>query len=321
MAIESIELSGIEKASVLLMALGANKSAEVFKHLNSAEIEKLSGEIVGMRKADPNTIQNVVAEFEHLCFLADGLGKREMGRPSGVNPVAAVSADKPFSFMANVDAVTIARVLSEEPSQVIALVLKNLRPEKAADVLALFSEGLQAEVAVSICSKTEIAPEVVSAIDEALQGKYSTLSKHKPVQDGPEALIKILSRAGRATEKTLLGALNHHDPSIGDQVRSMLFVFEDFATLDDESVRLVLRRTDRQDLCLAMKGADDQIKERFFVNMTDKAVENAKQEIELMGPAKVRDIEGAQQRIVNIARDLISRKEIVISNRVERAIH
>ena len=331
---EYVELSGLEKASVLLMALGANKSAEVFKHLNEGEIEKLSGEIVQMRETDPLKMKTVMAEFEHLCFIGGGsetdgkdFAAKVLGQAMGEERAGEVlkkavrsGSSRPFAFLQHTDAISIARILAQEPAQVIALVLRNLSPDKAAGVLGLMSEGQQADVALCICSTVEIEPEIVAAIEEALQAKYISVSRQRQMPDGREVLVQILNRSGRSTEKALLDALRSHDPSVGEQVRNMLFVFEDFSKLDDRAMRLVLRQLDQADLCLALKGAADSMKDRFFVNMTERAVENAKQELELMGPVRVRDIEMAQQKIVSIARQLIDLGQIAICDPDEELI-
>jgi len=323
---EFVELSGLEKASVLLMTLGANVSAQVFKHLSEEEIEKLSGEIIRIREADPRLKQAVLAEFEraHIAqSLLESDGKdfatqvlrQAMGeeRATEVMDKASRSGNgRPFAFLQRATPDRIARTLAQEPAPVISLVLKNVPPETAAEVLPQLSEELQAEVAIGICASNEVDPDVLAAIEEALQAKYNTVLKQRRTPEGPGALVEILNRSGRSTEKALLNALKKQSPSVGEQVRSMMFVFEDLLKLDDRSIRLILRHLDEQILCLSLKGADDSIRELFFRNMSERAVEALKADLEIMVPITVKSIEIAQKKIADIARSLIAREEIAI---------
>lgn len=321
---EFIELSGLEKASVLLMALGASTSAQVLKHLDESEIEKLSGEIVKMRKADPELVEAVLAEFGRAC------ASRDRGEVDGRDFVAQIleqamgeekaseflsrairpGSSLPFAFLWDLEPVRIARLMAHEPAQIVAIVLSNLQSDKAAAVLSLLDPGIQAEVAVCICSAGQIEPEIISAIEESLQAKHSVLSKQRPISAGPRTLVDILSKAERSTEKAVLHALNNQSPSMGEQVRNMMFVFEDLPKLSDHAIRTILREFDTKDLCLAMKGADEPTKESLFRNMSDRGVQLIREDMELLGAVKVRDIETAQKKLEALVRRLLSRNEI-----------
>jgi flagellar motor switch protein FliG len=317
-----MEISGVEKASVLLMALGARKSAEVFKHLTEDEIEELSTVIVRMRDTDPRLVQRVKSEFELLTVcgaIGDTTGQRSSSRLSDRKPGS--HSRRPFAFLYRAETATVCRVLSDEPSQVVAMVLRNLPPEKAASALALFSEDMQAEVAMSLCSSEVIEPEVITAIEDALEAKYNSVSERGNAAMGPEALVKILSRAGRSTERTLLDALMNQSPVLGREVRDMMFVFEDLARLDDRSIRLILHQADRHDLCMALYGADDALKARFFENMSERAVRDMKDEMESTGTVSIRGIELGQQRIADIGRQLIAQGMVASPHSHEEMVH
>jgi flagellar motor switch protein FliG len=313
------ELNGLEKASMLLLALGTSTSAEVFKHLSEEEIERLSGGIMKIRKADPDTVDVVLNEFERSWVpeskdAVDGkdfasrvleqvVGKQRAGEL--IEKAAVPAEDRPFQFLCGVDPAVIAGALAGEPAQIIAVILSNLSPGIAADVLQFMDPALQAQVAIRICSTKDVSPDVIHAMEDAMRAAMTASKRRMKTSGGPKALVEILNRAGRSTEKQVLEALRDNDPSTGKKVRSMMFVFEDIAGLDDRSIQAILRSIDQETLRLAIKGADDQVKGLLFRNMSQRSVETMMEDLELMSHVRIKEIEAAQQKIANIARRLL----------------
>lgn len=324
---EPKELSGVEKASVLLMAMGATTSAQVLKHLSESEIERLSAEIIRLRQVEPAIVEGVVADFERACasvkrsgisggrdfveqVLEQVVGAEKAGEL--LQKAGRPSATHRFEFLWEADADVISQMLKEEQPQIVALVLVSLPREKAAAVLSQFDEGVRTRIALNICSMEDVDPEVVAAIEDALHVKLAASSAQVVASAGPKTLVEILNNAGRATERVVLEALQKDEPSFGEQVRGMMFIFEDLPRLDDRTIQSVLREIDQEDLRLALKGADDTIKELIFKNMSERAAETLKEDLELAGAVKVKDIEAAQHRVVSVVRRLLASGEIAL---------
>ncbi len=319
-------LTGLEKASILLISMGTSVAAEVFKHLGEMEIEKLSAQIMKLRDVDQATTDAVMAEFEQVCgnmeqsmsggkdFAAEVLQQVVGGDKAAelLERASGPSYGRPFESLWELDSGRISRVLIEEHPQIIALVLTNLPADKSASVLAELPMETQAEVAHRICLTDGIDSEVIRAVEEALQEKLALASTQTASAGGPKALVEILNNATRTTERNVLESLASQDPEVGEQVRKMMFVFEDLSTLDDRTIQVILREIDQEDLRLAVKSADDTIRNLMFKNMSERAAEMLKEDLELLTNARPEDMEAAQQRIVLIVRRLLANGEAAL---------
>jgi flagellar motor switch protein FliG len=325
--IEFASLSGVEKASVLLMTLGTATSAEALKCLTEQEIELLAPEMVRTRNVDPQLQKAIVAEFEQMCAVASassGGGRdftaqvleQALGQERAnqlIQQSSNTGAARPFQCLWDADAAQISRILADEQPQLVALVLANIAPDKAAAVMALLDDETQVEVAMRIASSEEMGADVISEIEEVIKANLSTTSKEVKVPVGPDALVEILGRADRSTERLVLEALNTREPEMGAEVRRRMFLFEDIVRLPDRAVQLLLREVDQDPLRLALKGADEAIQELVFRNMSERAVESLKEDIELLQNVRTKDIEAAQQQIGVAVRRLLTSGEIVLS--------
>jgi flagellar motor switch protein FliG len=307
-------LNGIEKASLLLMALGSSASAQVFKHLSEDEIEKLSAEIVRMREVDPSLMQSVVQEFERMSPVQGG-GIPEVDLTQG-----ARTNHRPFEALSRTEAGRIAQLLLEEQPQVTALVLASLPRNKAASVLAEFDEDTQSQIALCICQMEEVDPEVIAAIEQSLQTKLATTTHRTSQRTGAQALIEILNNASHDTGRAVLGALQKKAPTFAEQVRGRMFTFDDLPRLDDTAIQYVLREVDNDDLIVALKASDEHIRELVLRNMSQHAAEALKESLEIPKPVKVRDIEASQQRVAGVARHLLAMGIIAMSEMEEERI-
>jgi flagellar motor switch protein FliG len=330
--LDTSKLNGLEKASVLLMALGTSASAQVFKHLSEAEIEKLSSEIVKMRKVDPEISKAVLAEFEsmsagaHLSSMSPikGLAVEQYARPDIVELDGAPSKQsragrkRPFESVSQADAGRIAEMLSDEQPQIIALVLTGLPKDKAAEVLARFDEHTQVQIAVCICDMAEVAPEVLAVVEEVLHTKLASAVSETP--SGIRALVDMLNNADSATGHSILDVLSKDDASFAEQVRAGMFIFEDLIRLSDSGVQALLREVDYDDLQLALKGSEEEMKDLIFRNMSERAGEALKEALELTGAVKVKHIEAAQHRIAATARRLLAGGDISLSDVEEEKV-
>lgn len=332
MALRDIsKLTGLEKAGILLVSLGTSVCAEIFKHLTESEIEVLSNQIIRMSSVDPEIVSAVIAEFETQAlddtssslaggrnFAAQVLGQIMDQEKAGEVLNRAASIPEPgrkmFEGLSQKDPDTIFRLLRGEHPQIIALVLTFLSPELAANVMSKLDAETQSDVAYRICVTGEVDLEVLALIEDSLQSQSSSPVAQQQVtmSAGPDKLVEILNNAERATERNVLDTLQGHDPSVGEQVRGMLVVFEDIVRLENRSVQLLLREVDQEDLRLALSGAGEDIKSLIFRNMSERAVEMLKEDLELLGAAKPKDVEAAQQKMVRVVRRLLASGDITM---------
>lgn len=333
MAMRDTQLTGIEKAGILLMALGTGIAAQVFKHLSEPEIEKLSAQIIKLRNVDASVVEAVIAEFEEMRtksvgpaiggkdFAAEVLEQVVGGEKAAevLGRASSSSYARPFESLWNVDSAKLSRVLEKEHPQISALVLTYLPSDKSASVLSELSPEVQSEVAHRICTMDEIEHDVLLAIEEALVSRLSASGSQAAASGGPKTLVEILNSVTRSTERNILDSLIEQDPSVGEEVRSMIFVFEDLPKLEDRTVQIVLREVDQEDLRLSLKSADEVIKQLVFRNMSERAAEMLKEDLELLSNVRPQDVEAAQQKIVSVVRRLIASGEAVLKSGDEPA--
>lgn len=330
------KLSGDQKAAILLISLGADISSKILKQeFQEDEVEKITAAIAEMDKV-PNDIQlQVVEEFVHLIqardYLLNGgvnyakeLLEKTYGYQKGSEILDRISSTMqavPFGALRKTDPRHILSFIREEHPQTIAFVLSYLKPDQAAVILAELDPQTQSEVARRVAILDRISPDVAKEVEKVLEKKLSAVAQHEEtVVGGVQCLVNMLNRVDRATEKGIFEQLERMDPNLSEEIRRMMFIFEDVVKLHDVSIQKVLREVDNKDLALAMKGANQEVNNRIYKNMSKRASEMLKEEIEYMGPVRLKEVEEAQQRIVNVIRRLEEAGEIVISRGGEDAI-
>jgi len=320
-------MTGREKAAVLLVSLGAEASAEVFKHLRQEEIDELTLEIAGIGHITPERRSAVVEEFYETAvaqeYIAEGgleyartVLERALGADRASEVMGRLSTSiqvSPFEFLRRTDAAQILNVIANEHPQTVALILAYLPPETAAQVVSALPEELQAEVAMRIALMDRTAPEVIREIERVLERKLSAvINQDFTTAGGLRALVDLLNQVDRATERTILEALDDQNPELADEVRRMMFLFEDIVLLDDRSIQQVLREVDAKELGVALKGTSDEVKDKIFRNMSERAAAIVREDLEFMGPVRVKQVEEAQQKIVAVIRRLEEAGQVVI---------
>ncbi|EGL82524.1 flagellar motor switch protein FliG [Caldalkalibacillus thermarum TA2.A1] len=321
-------LTGKQKAAVLLVSLGPDVSAQVFKHLNEDEIEQLTLEIANVRKVDSETKEAIIEEFHQLCLAQDYISQggisyakevleKALGQQKAVeiiNRLTATLQVRPFDFARKADPNQILNFIQNEHPQTIALVLSYLEPAQASQILSALPGELQAEVARRIALMESTSPEVISQVEYILEQKLSsTLTQDYTKAGGIESVVQILNGVDRGTERTILDELEVKDPELAEEIKKRMFVFEDIVNLDNRSIQRVIRDVENDDLLLALKVASEEVKEVIFRNMSKRMAETFKEEMELMGPVRLKDVEEAQTRVVATIRRLEEAGEIVIA--------
>ncbi len=322
------KLSGREKAAVLLISLGPDVSAQIYKHLTEEEIERLTLEISNVRKVDSTVKEDIIDEFHQIALAQEyitqggiGYAKTVLEKALGSNEASSIIQRltstlqvRPFDFARKADPGQILNFIQNEHPQTIALVLSYLDSTQSAQILSELPQEVQADVAKRIALMDRTSPEVITEIEQILEQKLSTTVTQDFTQAGGiEAVVEVLNGVDRSTERTILDALEVQDPDLAEEIKKRMFVFEDIVTLDSRSIQRVIRELPNEDLLLSLKAASEEVKEIVFQNMSKRMVENFQEEMEYMGPVRLRDVEEAQSRIVSIIRRLEEAGEVVIA--------
>lgn len=328
MAVREKKLTGKQKAAVLLISLGPDYSASIYKHLSEEEIERLTLEISGVKKVDTEIKEEVFEEFHNIALAQDyisqgGIGyaktvlEKALGPEQAQNIINRLTSSlqvRPFDFARRADAGQILNFIQNEHPQTISLILSYLDPQQAGQILSELPQEVQADIAKRIAIMDSTSPEIINEVEAILERKLSsTVTQDYTQTGGVEAVVEVLNGVDRATEKTILDALEIQDPELAEEIKKRMFVFEDIVTLDNRSIQRVIRDCENEDLLLSLKVSSDEVKEVVFRNMSQRMVETFKEEMEYMGPVRLRDVEEAQSRIVATIRRLEETGEIIIA--------
>src|SRR5690554_6604303 len=321
-------LNGKQKAAILLVALGPDVSATVFKHLNDEEIEELTLEIANLRSVEKEIKDRVLEEFYELCQAHDYINQggieyarevleKAVGKERANSILERLTATlqvRPFDAIRRTDPSQLMNFIQGEHPQTIAMIMAYLQPEQAAKVLAYLPPDIQADVSNRIALMDRTSPDIVKEVESVLERKMSAIvSNEYASAGGIQSIVNILNFADRGTEKNILDRLEEKDPELVEEIRKRMFVFEDIILLSDRAVQVVLRQVDTHDIALALKTPSEDVTEKIFRNMSKRAAQMLKEDMDYMGPVRLREVEDAQQRIVNVIRQLEDSGEIIIA--------
>ena len=322
------KIMGLQKAAILLIALGPERSALIFKHLKEEEIEELTLEIANTRSVTPQLKEEVIEEFYQVClaqqYIAEGgigyakeLLEKALGSDRAMDVISKLTASlqvKPFEFVRKTDPSQLLNFIQDEHPQTIALIMSYLSPAQSSLIISSLPPERQADVAKRIAVMDRTSPDIIKEVEKVLESKLSTLvNQDFAVIGGVDAVVEILNTVDRGTEKHIMETLEIEEPELADEIRKKMFVFEDILLLDDRAIQRVLRDVDNNDLAIALKGSNEQVQNAIFNNMSKRLAVMIKEDMEFMGPVRMKDVEEAQQKIVNIIRKLEDSAEIVIS--------
>ena len=328
MATKDKEMTGRQKAALLLISLGPEVSAAVYKHLNEDEIEKLTLEISSVKKVESNVKDQIIEEFHNIALAQDyisqgGIGyaktvlEKALGKDHAqtiINRLTSSLQVRPFDFARRADPAQLFNFIQNEHPQTIALILSYLEPEQAGTILSSLSQEVQADIAKRLATMESTSPEVISEVEAVLERKLSsTVTQDFTETGGVDAVVEVLNGVDRTTEKTILDTLEIQDPELAEEIRKRMFVFEDIVTLDNRSIQRVIRDCENEDLILSLKVSSEEVKDVLFKNMSSRMAESFKDEMEVMGPVRLSDVEEAQTRIVATIRRLEDAGEIIIA--------
>ncbi|MCX4328329.1 MAG: flagellar motor switch protein FliG, partial [Lachnospiraceae bacterium] len=305
-----------------------DKSANVFKHLKEDEIEQLTLEIANTRSVSPAIKDSILDEFYEVClaqqYIAEGgityakdLLEKALGAERAKDVIGKLTASlqvRPFEFVRKTDASQLLNFIQDEHPQTIALILSYLSPGQASAIISALAPEKQTDVAKRIAQMDRTSPDVIKEVEKVLEQKLASLvNQDYTIVGGVDSIVEILNTVDRGTEKHIMESLEIEDPELADEIRKKMFVFEDILSLDDRSVQRVLREVDNNELAVALKGSNEEVQNLIFNNLSKRLATMIKEDMDFMGPVRLKDVEEAQQKIVNIIRKLEDSAEIIIS--------
>ncbi|MDR2484353.1 MAG: flagellar motor switch protein FliG [Treponema sp.] len=322
------ETNGRQKAAIFLVSIGSQVSSEIFKYLREDEIETLTFEIARLETVETEQKDAILQEFQELMmanqFISTGgidyareLLEKALGSQKAVDVINRLTSSlqvRPFDFIRRTDPAHLLNFIQQEHPQTIALILAYLEPNKASVIIQNLPNEVQTDVARRIATMDRTSPEVLREVERVLEKKLSTLSSEDyTAAGGVESIVEILNLVDRTSEKQIIEALEGDDPELAEEIKKRMFVFEDIVMLDDKSIQKVMREVDSGELAKALKSVDAEVQDKIFRNMSKRAAGMLKEDMEFMGPVRLKDVEEAQQKIVSIIRKLEESGEIIVA--------
>lgn len=328
MAGRTLDLNGMQKAAILFIVVGPERASKVFKFLKEDEVEQLTLEIANTKNITPSVKDEVLDEFYEVCLAqqyvteggisyANDLLEKSFGAEKAKEIIGKLTDSlqvRPFEFVRKTDPSQLLNFIQDENSQTIALILSYLSAGQAATIVSALSPDKQADVAKRIAQMDRTSPDTIRDVEHVLERKLASLvNQDYTIAGGVDAIVEILNTVDRGTEKHIMETLEIEEPELADEIRRKMFVFEDILSLDDRSIQRVLREVDNNELAIALKSANEEVQTVIFNNLSKRLVAMIKDDMDFMGPVRLKDVEEAQQKIVNIIRKLEDSGEIVIS--------
>ncbi|WP_041077501.1 flagellar motor switch protein FliG [Thermotoga caldifontis] len=325
---EKKQLTGKRKAAILLVMLGPEKAASVLKHLDESDVEQLTIEIANLGKITDEEKRQVLSEFQDITRAREMISQggieyakevlqKAFGPEKAMRIIERLVSNlqvKPFDFLRQADPLQLVNFLQNEHPQTVAVILSYLEPQLAGRILSALPEDLQVEVIKRIALLERTSPDVIRDIEKNLERKLSGFVMQTFSQvGGVDTAAEIMNSIDRSSERKIMEKLSYDSPELAEEIRKRMFVFEDIVKLDDRSVQIVLREIETRDLALALKGASEEVKQKIFKNISKRAAQLLQDELEYMGPVRLKDVEEAQQKIINVIRRLEEAGEIIIA--------
>jgi flagellar motor switch protein FliG len=323
-------MSGPQKGAVLCMAMGAERSAKIMQMLSPREVESISREIASMQMVGADSVNTVLSEFEQVSRAVESVARggveyaheileQALGGAKAkaiLEKIQEQLVDTGLKRLRSAQPEVLSGILRGEHPQTIALILAHLDPRQSSGVIAGMESTLAAEVLYRIARMDKISPDMLMLVESGLSSKTDlSLSNEMTLSGGPNAVAKLLNLTGGSLEKELLEGIGTRNTDIANQIKALMFVFEDLLLVDSRGIQRVLRDIDTKDLALSLKAASEELRKHIRSNMSERAGQALEEEIEMLGPVRVKDVEAAHGRIIEIVRGLSDTGEIMISGR------
>jgi flagellar motor switch protein FliG len=327
---DASELSASRKAAIMLLALSQDTAAALMRRLPQQVVEEISREIAALDRVAPNVRKEVITEFYNMMLArkyadmgglpwARSLLEKSLPPDEARRIISSIEHqvhEQPFNFLQKTEKENLLTFLQEEHPQTIALILSHLPSSMAAEIMVGLEKDRQVEVVTRMANMDQTSPDVIKEVEKGLEKRLAGLvSERFERVGGVPSVAEILNLAGRAAEKTILESLEKDNPELVEEIRRLMFVFEDILQVNDKGIQSVLKEVANEELALALKTASDDLREKIFRNMSERAAQLIKEEMEFMGPVRVSDVESSQQKIVDIVRRLEDAGELIISGK------
>ena len=324
------DLEGMTKAAILLVAVGQDRASQVLKEMAPENVEEVMREVAGLGRVSNELQAAVIEEFYNISVAADYLNEGDMdfARAVLMNSMDPKMAEKvlgqiqtqvqrtPFSFLQRAESENLLTFIQDEHPQTIALILCHLAHHKSSEILVGLPIQKQIEVIKRIANMEQTNPEVIKEVEQGLESRLSNmLMQSMEKAGGVPTVAEVLNFADRATEKAIMEGLEGEDPDLVEQIRRLMFVFEDILLVNDKGIQAVLKEIENEELTVALKGASEDLREKVFGNMSERAASMIREDMEYMGPVRMSDVEAAQQRIVDVVRRLEESGDVMIEGR------
>jgi flagellar motor switch protein FliG len=323
-------LTSRQKAALLVLSLDVETATKVMRQLNQDEIEHLTVEISNMKGVPSAKVDKVIEEFHQMImaeeFIVQGgldyaqkllEGSLGFARATDIlDKVKALTHVKGFGILKKADAQQLASFLQKEHPQTIALILSNLAPDQTAAVLTEFPDDLRHSVSYRMATLGKVSPQLIAEVEDVVEEiAKSEISQSMSVMGGAKAMAAVLNKTNNATARTILENIEQHDPQLAGEIKRLMFLFEDLLYIDDRGIQRILREVDKKELALSLKVVDEKLKQKIFQNMSERARELLQEELQYMGPVRLKEVEEAQTRVVEIVKQLEDQGEIVVAGR------
>ncbi|BDQ02861.1 MAG: flagellar motor switch protein FliG [Ignavibacterium sp.] len=324
------QINGIQKAALLMIALDIETAASVLKYLDPEQVEKISAEITRVKNIPSKVVDSIMQDFYDMVTAreyvleggleyAQAILEKSFGMNKAieiVDKVKSLTTLKGFDVLKKADSVQLVSFLSKEHPQTIALILSHLNPDQTAEALKELSPELRADVAYRIATLGKVSPQTLKQIEKVVDEMAgTTLSQSVSKIGGSKSLANILNRLNLNLTKEILEQIEINDPDVAAEVKRLMFMFEDIINIQDKDIQKILKEVDRKDLALALKVADDALRNKIFSNMSERAADLLKEELQYMGMVKLKEVEAAQSKIIDIIKSLEESGEISLNMR------
>jgi flagellar motor switch protein FliG len=324
------QFAGMKKAAAFLLAIGPEAAGLILRQMDREIVEEVTREVASLGMVPPDQQETIVEEFYNVALAkqyanegglayARALLERVLSKDEAVRVMQQIEhqvQQQPFSFLQKAESENLLTFMQDEHPQTIALILAHLPSSKGSEILSGLPPAKQVEVVTRVANMEQTNPEVIREVEKGLEQRLSgIMTQQFQKVGGVEAVAEILNLSDRATEKGILETLEAEDPELVEQIRRLMFVFEDILLVNDKGIQSLLKEIDNDELALALKTASEEMKDKIFNNMSERAAQLIKEDMEYMGPVRLSDVEAAQQRIVDVVRRLEDAGEIIISGR------
>jgi len=324
------DLTGTQKAAILILGLGTDVASKVLKELSEAELERITVELANLKDVPPKLEEDVVRDFSEVItaqqYISQGgveyaknLLESAIGHTRAVEILKRLEGSLKttgFARIKNIDPKQLVNFIQHEHPQTIALILSQLAHAQAALILSDLGPELQAEVALRMATMEKISPEIIGELEGVLEGQFEEVGgRDLSISGGTKTVAEVLNLMETSMEKAILESMEAENPELAAEIKNLMFVFEDVILLDDRSIQRVLKDVETKDLAISLKAASEEVKTKVYKNVSERVAAMIKEEIEFMGPMRLTDVESAQQRIVETIRRLQDEGQIIIAGR------